>query len=275
MRSYNNYPGQTGGFQIGPGTISPVIKYILIGTGAIFLIQKLSQLPIELVFGLTPALFYREFPLYIFQPLTYMFLHAGFFHIFFNMFTLWMFGTEIEHSWGSKSFLWFYLICGISGALFSLTFNFRLSHPIVGASGAIYGILAAYWLMFPDRYLLIFFIFPMKVRWAIPLFAVLNFVASGPNVAHLAHLGGALAGYIYVRLDWRIYRPGYWVKSLRHKRKTAKLEKNRQKAEEIMRRVDSILDKINEVGIENISKEDRKFLEEASHILSKNDKQLT
>jgi len=272
MRSYSSYPGGSGGFQIGPGSISPVIKYIIIACSGIFILQKLSIFPFEQVFGLTPALFYAKFPDYIFQPITYIFLHAGFFHIFFNMFTLWMFGTEIEYAWGAKAFLKFFLICGVAGGLASLIFNYHLDNPIVGASGAIYGILVAYWLMFPDRYLLIFFLFPMKVRWAIPMFAVLNFVAAGPNVAHLAHLGGGLAGFLMLKLDWRIKSPIKWLKSLQIRRKTYRLEKDRQKAEEIMRRVDSILDKINEVGIENISREDKRFLEEASQILSKNDK---
>ncbi|MEP0828965.1 MAG: rhomboid family intramembrane serine protease [bacterium] len=267
-----HYPGAPSSFRIGHGLLSPAIKYLMIVTGGVFFLQLLLKFPIELTFGLTPAIFFREFPNYLFQPLTYMFFHAGFFHIFFNMFSLWMFGTEIEQSWGSRSFLKFYLLCGLGGALLSLALNPNLSRPIVGASGAIYGVLLAYWLMFPDRYLLIFFIFPMKVRWAIPLFAVLNFLAAGPNVAHLAHLGGALVGLLYLKADWRFRRPFQWLKSLRHKRKVNQLEKNRQKAEEIMRRVDAILDKINEVGIENISRDDRKFLEEASQILSKNDK---
>lgn len=272
MRSFGSYQGDVGGMRIGPGSISPVIKYLVISTVAVFIVQKLAIYPLELIFGLTPALFIGEFPKYIFQPLTYMFLHAGFFHIFFNLFTLWMFGTEIEYTWGSRPFLKFYLLCGLGGALFSLLFNPHMGYPIIGASGAIYGILAAYWLMFPDRYLLIFFIFPMRVRWAIPLFAILNFVAAGPNVAHLAHLGGAVFGLAYLKLDWRLSSVGALFKSLRHKRKTIKLEKNRQKAEEIMKRVDAILDKINEVGIDHISREDKKFLEEASHILSRNDK---
>jgi len=160
----------------------------------------------------------------------------------------------------------------LGGAILSLIFNYNMTVPIVGASGAIYGILAAYWLMFPDRYILVFFIFPMKVRWAIPLFGLINFVAAGPNVAHLAHLGGALVGFLFLKADWRPLRVGNIFKTLRHKQKNAKFVKNRQKAEEVMQRVDRILDKINEVGIEKISKEDRKFLEEASEILSKKDK---
>lgn len=266
-------PAGSAGFRIGPGSISPVIKYLIIINSVIFVIQNLSSIHLASVFGLTPAKFYSEFPNYFFQPVTYIFLHANLFHIFFNMFALWMFGTEIEYAWGSRSFLKFYLYCGLGGAFFSLIFNPGLVYPIVGASGAVYGILAAYWLMFPNRYLLIFFLFPMQVRWAIPLFAILNFVASGPNVAHLAHLGGALVGLLYIKLDWRLHRIPKLFKSLRFKRQSAKLEKRRQKADDIMKRVDGILDKINKVGIENISKEDRKFLEDASKILSNNDKQ--
>jgi L-lactate permease len=125
--------------------------------------------------------------------------------------------------------------------------------------------------MFPDRMLLVFFIFPMKVRWAIPLFAVLIFVAGGPHVAHLAHLCGALVGLAYLKLDWRRHLPSMWFKKRKAQKQEKKQEKKRQQAGEIMQRVDSILDKINEVGIENISKEDRKFLESASEILSRND----
>ena len=98
------------------------------------------------------------------------------------------------------------------------------------------------------------------------------FLISGPHVAHLAHLGGAVIGLAYLKLDWRLTSFPRWIKSLRFRRKSAKLEKRRQKAEDIMKRVDAILDKINEVGIENISKEDRKFLESASQILSGEDK---
>ncbi|MFH2035490.1 MAG: rhomboid family intramembrane serine protease [Candidatus Zixiibacteriota bacterium] len=277
MRSFNSYKGGLGGFQgmrIGPGSISPVIKYLLIANGAIFLLQGFSALNLTNIFGLTPARIYSDFPnnMYmLYQTVTYMFLHGGFFHLFFNMFALWMFGTEIEYTWGSRSFFKFYMYCGLGGALLSLMFNYNLPYPIIGASGAIYGILAAYWIMFPERYLLIFFMFPMKVRYAIPLFAILNFIASGTNVAHLAHLGGAIVGLAYLKLDWHVKGPLKWFNRVKYKRQTAKQAKKRMQAEEVMQRVDSILDKINEVGLENISSEDRKFLEDASHILSNND----
>lgn len=269
MRSYRSYPGGMGGMRIGPGFVTPVIKYLLIANGIIFLIQNLSSLNITGTFGLTPALFFREFPNYFFQPVTYMFLHAGLFHILFNMFALWMFGTEIEQAWGARSFSIFYLICGLGGAFFSLVFTPGLQAPIIGASGAIFGILTAYWLMFPNRSLLLFFIFPMKVKFAIPLLFVLTFVAGGAQVAHLAHLGGILVGLAYLKLDWRIYRPLEWWRNFKYKRKTAKQQKRRMEAEEVMSRVDAILDKINAVGIENITEEEQKFLTNASEILSK------
>ncbi len=275
MRPYSNYQGSPGGFRIGPGSISPMIKYLIIANGIIFLLQGLSSIRLESIFGLVPAKIFSDFPnnLYcLYQTFTYMFFHAGFFHILFNMFVLWMFGTEIEYKWGSRPFLKYYFLCGLGGAFLSLIFNYNLAHPIIGASGAIYGILAAYWLMFPDRTILIFFLLPMRVRWAIPLLAILNFVASGPYVAHLAHLGGALVGFAYMKLDWHRYSPSMFFKKRRMRNQEQKLEKKRLKAGEIMKRVDRILDKINEVGFENISREDKKFLESASEILSENDK---
>jgi len=248
-------------------TISPFIKAMLIANGAVFLIQIIfPQLTREL--GLTPAAFFSEFPNRLYQPFTYMFLHGGFWHIFFNMFVLWMFGTEIEFTWGSHPFGRFYVLSGLAGALLTLVVNSSQNIPVVGASAAIYGVLIAYWLMFPNRMLYIYFLFPVKVKWAIPAIMLLGFLAGGGNIAHMAHLGGALFALVYLKSDWRIRRMPGFFRNFKHRRKEAKLEKNRQKAEDIMKRVDAVLDKINEVGIENISPAERKLLEEASSHLS-------
>lgn len=268
MRLGNYNSPAMGGFRIGPGSISPFIKILLIANGAVFLLQFISSLNLISILGLTPANFFSEFPNLFFQPLTYMFLHANFWHIFFNLFALWMFGTEIEYSWGIKTFGKFYILAGLAGAFLTLIVQSTSPIPVIGASAAIYGVLVAYWLMFPDRYLYLYFLVPVKVKWAIPGLLLLGFVFGGSDVAHFAHLGGALFGLIYLKADWRRLRLGSWYKGLSYKRKEAKLEKNRMKAEETMKRVDEILDKINEVGIENISAEDRKFLEEASSRLS-------
>jgi len=267
---FNNYSGG-GGYRklsIGPGAVSPFIKLMLITNIAVFMIQTLVNFSLAEILGLTPSRFFTEFPNLLFQPFTYMFLHVDFWHVFFNMFVLWMFGTEIEFSWGKRSFAKFYILAGLAGAILTLIFQSELPIPVIGASGAIYGVLIAYWLLFPHRYLYIYFLFPVKVKWAIPGFMILGFLAGGANIAHFAHLGGAIFGLIFVKADWRIARFGSMLKKLRHKKHEAKFEKNRLKAEDTMKRVDEILDKINAVGIENISEEDRKFLEDASSHMS-------
>lgn len=270
MRQYrftDNVP--PGGFRIGPGMLSPFIKWMLIANGAVFILQLFIGERMIYMFGLTPARFFSDFPNLLYQVFTYMFLHAGFWHIFFNLFALWMFGTEIELTWGSKVFGRFYLIAGLCGAFLTLIITPSQAVPMIGASGAIYGVLVAYWLMFPNRYLYLWFLVPIKVKWAIPGFMLLGFLFSGGGVAHLAHLGGALYGLAYLKLDWHLFMFKDRLKNLRYKRQEAKLERNRQKAEDVMKRVDEILDKINEVGIENLSREERHFLEEASSEMSR------
>jgi membrane associated rhomboid family serine protease len=269
MRYDDGYRGRPyGGTRIGPGRISPFIKYMLIANGAIFILQYVAP---ELTYylGLTPRLFFADFPNALFQPLTYMFLHGGFFHLLFNMFALWMFGTEIELTWGSRRFGRFYVLAGLSGAILTLIVNPSLTNVVIGASAAIYAVLVAYWIMFPNRLLYLYFLFPIKVKWAIPGFMVLGFLFGGANIAHWAHLGGALFGLVYVKADWRWAAFGNRLKSWRYRRREAKLSKNRERAEDVMKRVDAILDKINRVGIDNLTKAERKFLEEASSELSR------
>ncbi len=274
MSQYRSYDQseRTGGFQFGPGAISPFIKWMLITNGCVQVLQLLVGGRLEIMFGLTPAAFFAEFPRLIFQVFTYMFLHMPsfpFLHLLFNMFTLWMFGTEIELTWGTKSFARFYILSGIAGAVLTLAFLWSSEGPVIGASGAIYGVLAAYWLMFPDRKLYFFPIpIALKVKWAIPGMMLIGLLFGGGGVAHLAHLGGALFGVLYLKADWRWLKVTSWIKSLRYKRNLAKLERNRRHADEVMKRVDAILDKINAVGIDKLTSEERRFLEEASSELS-------
>ncbi len=268
---WDNRATSGGGLQIGPGALSPFIKVMMIVNAIVFLLQyilpRYANFDITGLFGLVPAMFWGHFPAYIFQAFTYMFLHGGFGHIFFNLFALWMFGTEIEYAWGSRSFGRFYIICGLAGALLTLLVYPHQQVVTIGASGAIYGVLVAYWLMFPNRDLYFYFLVPVKVKYAIPGMMILGYILSvtgGSNVAHMAHLGGAACGLIYLKLDWRWMRLGGKLKGLRYRRQMAKLEKRREAAADTMKRVDEILDKINEVGIENLSKSDRKFLEDAA-----------
>lgn len=251
----------------GPGGLSPWIKWMLIVNGGLYVLQLIVP-QITMYLGLIPARFFADFPNWLFTPFTYMFLHGGFLHVAFNMFVLWMFGTEIEHTWGTKAFRRFYLLAGFSGGLLTLIINYGQVGVTVGASAAIYGVLVAYWFMFPNRMLYIYFLIPVKVKYAIPGMMLLVFLTGGARVAHMAHLGGALFAVLYMKGDWHWLRFGRSIKNLRYRRKEAKLQKNREKAEDIMKRVDAILDKINEVGIDNLTPAERKFLEEASSQLS-------
>lgn len=263
-----------GRIQFGPGRPSPFIKWMLIINGGVFLLQMIPGWRLELIFGLTPAQFFSDFPNRLYQLITYMFLHSTgqIFHLLFNMLVLWMFGTEIERTWGTKSFGIFYLAAGLCGGLLTLMIFPGQSVPTIGASGALYGILVAYWFMFPNRMLYIWMILPVKVKWAIPALFVLSFLFSGGGVAHMAHLGGALYGLVHMKFDWARFGTGRWIKSLRYQRQETKLKRNREKAQDVMKRVDAILDKINEVGIENLTPEERRFLDDASSELSGHDR---
>lgn len=260
--------------------ISPAVKALLIANGLIFILQLLTGQTLTLYFGLTPAVVLHRLAVY--QLVTYMFLHGGLLHIAMNMFILWMFGVAIEQTWGTKRFLFYYFLTGIAGGLFTIAFNPSSLVPTIGASGAIYGLLAAYAVLFPNQTIYLYFLFPMKVKYAVLLFVGLEFLASlgstPDGVGHLAHLGGAVVGFLYLKADWRIRRflrfisPVRIIESLRYGHKTRKMEKNRQETADVMKRVDRILDKINSVGIENISEGERHFLGNASQILSKKEK---
>ncbi len=268
MRGFNQYSGpSTGGMQLGPGILPPFIKVMLIANTAIFILQSIIP-EITPALGLSPARFFADFPNLLYQSFTYMFVHGGFFHLFFNMFVLWMFGAEIELNWGQRAFGKFYLLAGLAGALLVLIVHSSQLAVTIGASGAIYGIMIAYWLMYPDRILLLFFVLPMKVKWAIPVFMLIGFFTGGGNTAHMAHLGGAIFGLVYLKSEMRRLSLGTYFRNWKYNRQQAKFRKNRQKAEDIMKKVDNILDKINDVGIENLSSAERKILEQASSHLS-------
>jgi membrane associated rhomboid family serine protease len=164
------------------------------------------------------------------QFLTHMFMHGGWDHLFFNMFALWMFGSILENVWGPKRFLTFYLICGLGAALchmivlyfntqnlieaynslsvlqqqaYEEKFYRQLNEPTLGASGAVFGCLAAFGYLFPNTYIYLYFFFPIKAKWFVILYAGFELVmavqnTAGDNVAHVAHLGGALAGFLMV-----------------------------------------------------------------------------
>lgn len=152
----------------------------------------------------------------LFQPwqlVTYMFLHGGFGHIFFNLFALWMFGQSIENYWGTKRFTVFYFLTGIGAAILHM-FIGGGGAPTIGASGAVYGILLAFGMMFPNREIMLLFPpIPMKAKYFVALFGVIELVSgisrTDSGVAHFAHLGGMLVGYLLIKY-WGIKGEEYY-----------------------------------------------------------------
>lgn len=188
----------------GISNLPPVVKNLLIINGLVFLagfVFKDSEIATYMAYGALWPIdsgFFR-----IWQPITHLFMHGGFGHIFFNMFTLWMFGRILENFWGSKRFLQFYLICGIAAAAAHLLTS---DSAAVGASGAIMGLMAAFAYLFPNTELFIIFIpVPIKAKYVVPGLMALDLfggVQNNPddNIAHWAHLGGAIAGLIIVMI---------------------------------------------------------------------------
>ena len=201
----------------------------------------------------------------IWQPLTYMFIHGDFFHLFMNMFVLWMFGSEMESIWGSRGFLKYYFITGIGSGLIWLLLN--ISNPfsvLIGASGAIYGVLLAYGLMFPNRKVLIYFLFPIKVKYFVLLLGVIAFISSigdtGSNISHLTHLSGMLIGFIYLKSPLNMLKVSLLFNSILAEIRYKREEKQQAKYLNAKRHIDRLLDKINEVGYDGLDENEKKDL---------------
>jgi membrane associated rhomboid family serine protease len=224
------YPGPSGiSYQFGPGPLTPAIKALLIANVAAFVLTYFMRI-LQTQFGLQPEALIEQFAAW--QLVTYMFIHGSPTHLLFNMLMLWMIGVELERTWGTRFFTKFYFACGIGAGLtqvilgllplpFADQFYYQST---IGASGAIYGLLLAYALYFPTRPILMFFVFPVPAKYFVMIlggFALLfSMSGEGGGVAHTAHLGGLVTGYLYLRgkrinlfseiqyryLKWRINR---------------------------------------------------------------------
>jgi membrane associated rhomboid family serine protease len=255
---------------------SPMVKNLIIINCIVFLLEFIPVFDIVGTFGLVPALVTHKF--FLWQLLTYMFLHGGFFHLLFNMFILWMFGSEIEKMWGSREFLRYYFITGIGAGILTVLTSWNSMIPTIGASGAIYGILVAFAVLFPNRLIYLYFLFPIKAKHLVIIFVVIELYASlhssNTGIANIAHLGGMLVGYFY-------------IKGNRHfgslfDRTRDMLQKGRIKIRVVDDEVsgqgnstddieddeiDRILDKITEEGIGNLTEEEKEILNKASEHL--------
>ncbi len=198
--------------------IPPVIKNLLIINVLVFLAQQLPGVGefLERWFALwpigspdtvlTPFGMQRVPSFYPWQLITYAFLHGSFTHLFFNMFALWMFGVQLENVWGSRRFATYYFACVLGAAIAQLIVMYGSYIPTIGASGGVYGILLAFGMMFPNQPIYLYFLFPIKAKWFVLGYALLELYAgvtgTQAGVAHFAHLGGMVIGFILLQY-WR------------------------------------------------------------------------
>jgi membrane associated rhomboid family serine protease len=182
---------------------TPVVRILIITCVVAYFLQIFDRASggpsLTYKFGLTPSQVTHNF--YLWQLVTYMFLHGGTLHILFNMLGLWMFGSELESLWGPRYFTKFYFICGIAAGLLTVLLSPNSTITTIGASGAIYGILAAFGILFPNR-IIIFIIFPIPAKWFVLGLGVMAFLSSfteSNGVANVAHLGGMLCGLLYLK----------------------------------------------------------------------------
>jgi membrane associated rhomboid family serine protease len=207
-RSYSPYASS---MSFGPGPLSPALLAIIGANVLLFFLQLFTDQyawGLTWTLGLRPAQVLGSFR--VWELATYMFLHGGVFHILFNMLALWMFGTELERIWGTRYFLKFYFVTGIGAGVltvlvsllpFSFAEQLRLAN-VIGASGAIYGLLLAYGMYFPNRPIYMYLVFPIPARYFVMIMGALAFYSSvaGPSgVANITHLGGLVIAYLFLK----------------------------------------------------------------------------
>jgi len=277
-------------YQFGGYHLTPWVKRLLIANFVMFVVTLAVPSLIDyLAFQPSDV---------IFQPwsvLTYMFVHGSFWHIFFNMLALFFFGPPIEERWGSREFIKFYIIAGLGGAALSFVFYLlnvatggeiaflaAINSPVIGASAAVYGVMLAFAMLWPDMPIYIWGIFPIKAKWLVIFLAFVSFFsaigASADGVAHFAHLGGLAAGFIYVKLDNATGNPLQKMRKLFARRrfkvvpgsttrpiKPEPPKPTRRRGEDrVLDEVDRVLDKISTQGMASLTPEERTLLDEVS-----------
>ena len=223
---------------------SPVFLLIIINV-FIYLITN-NQWSIHQLFGISNTNFY------LWQPITYMFLHGGLTHLFFNMFLLWMFGKRLETIWGPLKFISYYFITGIGAGILIYIFSDAVT---IGASGAIMAILFAYGYIYPNQILFLWFI-PMKAKYAILILIFMELsqeLARNPvdNISHVGHLGGMLFGFIYLKFGHHFLQYIPFIKI----RKTSNINHDLNTND-----VDNILDKLKIDGWNGLSEQEKSIL---------------
>ncbi len=240
------------------------ILWIVVISGAFLALQQFAGQAIVPVLGLVPARVLDRF--WLWQPVTYLFLHGGLFHWLFNMFILWMFGAELERRWGTLEFLKYFLITGLGAAFCVLLLTPHSLAPTIGASGAVFGLIVAFAMLFPNAVMYMYFMIPMKVWHAALLFALIEFFAGfsggGQGISRFAHLGGMVTGFLYLRYAGFLFiRVKSWFRAARRPKSRIELQ---EVTDELISRVDKILDKVLQEGVGSLTPEEKKIMDRYS-----------
>ena len=245
--------------------LPPAVKaLLLINVGSFFIGQLWGPLQFDYIFGLMVPPVLSPFRLY--QFVTYLFVHGSLIHILFNMLVLYILGRELEVCWGTPFFLRYYFISGIGAGICSLPFIWGAGVPMIGASGAIFGLLLAYGMVFPNRMitLLLFFVLPvrLKARQLVFILTGLELLllfnrGGGGGVAHFAHLGGALVGFVYLK----------WPVLLKRRKRSPSGDTRSDSKERFQDELNRVLDKLAREGWGGLTAHEKNFLQEAKNHL--------
>jgi len=295
------------------GRLTPFVKTLIIVNVSVFFLNSSFLLDGKLteLLGLNPSR--AIYGLQVWQFVTYMFVHANYVHLLFNMLALWMFGGPVEEAMGSRKFINYYFLTGLGAAFFVCVFF--PNSVTIGASGAIYGLLAAFGMIFPDAVVLVFFLFPMRAKYFVLLFAAIELYATIANnggesdsIAYFAHIGGFVTGYLYLKYHYKIeemYSMAGRYKAVKNYHQETGIKSEQEIQDQVLQdrvlqdrvlqdrvlqdrvlqdrvlqdrtlqeHVDIILDKIRESGIESLSKEEYEMLNRASERLREKEEKV-
>ena len=268
-------PGETA---YKPQIFTEAIKILISINFVIYVLQSLAGKEdiFFRLFGLVPNVFISE--LMLWQPFTYMFFHAPYYssvgisHILLNMLGLWVFGRELEQAWGKSKFLKYYFLTGIGSGLITYLFQINSDNPVIGASGAVYGILLAYGISFPNRMLYIWGLIPVRSIWLVVIMGSIAFfglLGRADGISHVTHISGMFIGYILIKKKWQLADIIFAMRKKTVEFQVQRKEDRALKKKYINRDIDIILEKIKEVGFSGLSNEEQSKLYEASKNLSK------
>jgi membrane associated rhomboid family serine protease len=277
-----SYQTRTGFDSFGIGlTPTPMVKRLLIANTLVYAVGLIVGEGFMLNwFAFQP----RELVFRPWGPLTYMFLHGDLWHLFGNMLFLFFFGPPLEARWGEREFLRYYLVCGLGGVALSFVF---MPATIVGASAAVFGVMLAFAMNWPNAPIYVFGIFPVQAKYLVAFFGVVALLGAtdstpGSGVAHLAHLGGLVAGFVYLKADFRTRRvaeglqraarkkrrlaivPGEEHEEERARPSRSQPHGQRREDEALYDQVDAVLDKISAHGMSSLTAAELKLLDEVS-----------